>query len=202
MNAFIAMENYIKKEEKDFGVGVPITLDEDVAKFESTRRKNVQTYNQWLSISIPGEDFFINVSKPVKEQSDDILQSLMKREFLTTLFVTETKRLANNMDNLVKTITSNEEKLSKSNEIFSDFLQEKYETLLNLQSGQELFDFVNKKCRTHNGAISSALLYSSGIKGFIYHDVTGERFLLYNAKNDIRLNMANSEVLNDSKLIL
>ncbi len=202
MKAFIAMENYIKKESKVFGVGVPITLDEDVAKYESTRRKNVQTYNQWLSINVPAGNFFIDVEKPVNEQSSDVLCSIMKREFLTTLFVTETKKLAREMDSLVKDVISNEEKLAKSNEIFTSFLQEKYERLLKLQSGQELFNYINEKCRTHNGAISSSLLYDSGIKGCIYHDETGERFLLYNAKNDIKLNESLSETVEDSRLIL
>ena len=43
MNAFIALEKYIVKEEKDFGVGVPVTLDEEIAKYESQRKKNVQS---------------------------------------------------------------------------------------------------------------------------------------------------------------
>ena len=35
MNAFISLQNYIVKQEKDFGVGVPVTLSEEIAKYNS-----------------------------------------------------------------------------------------------------------------------------------------------------------------------
>lgn len=202
MNAFIAMENYIVKNEKPFGVGVPVTLNEDVAKFESSRKKNVQSFNNWFSITVPAENFYFDVSLPVREQSDDILAALQKKEFLTTLFVSETKKLASSMDSLVKESSSNEEKLSESNRIFSNFLKEKYAFLLDFQSGQELFDFINTKCRTHDRGISSALLYSSGIKGVSFSDELGKRFFLYNAKKDIKLADIFSEQLENTKLNL
>ena len=44
MEAFIALEKYIVKEERDFGVGVPVTLAEEIAEYESTRRKGVASY--------------------------------------------------------------------------------------------------------------------------------------------------------------
>lgn len=71
MNAYIAMEKYIQEEEKLCGVGVPVSLNENVAMFESSRKKNVESYNNWMLINIPGKSFFLDIEKPVKEQSDD-----------------------------------------------------------------------------------------------------------------------------------
>lgn len=180
MEAFIALEKYIVKEEKVCGIGVPITLDEQIAMYESTRRKNVQSYNNWLLINVPGKSFYLDVKKPIREQTDDVLNCLMNRDFLMGLFIHEAKKLYNNMDNLMTGKNPGEEK-----HLFEEFTKEKYELLLKLQSGQDLFNFINSKCITHDKGKSSSLLYTSGIKGCIYNDETGERFLMFNAKKDI-----------------
>lgn len=202
MDAFIAREKYIVKEHKPGGIGVSVTCDEDVAKYESTRRKNVDSYNSWLSISIPDRTFFLDAARPMREQSEDVLSCINKKEFLTTLFATESRKLYKDMDELVKDEDSNDAKLSKSKSIFTEFLSEKYNFLLGFSEGIELFDFICRRCRNHDLGKSSALLYDCGIKGSLFSDDTGERLLLYNAAKDIVVLNEKSMKLPDSRQIL
>ncbi|MBR1637836.1 MAG: hypothetical protein IJ688_00450 [Treponema sp.] len=198
MNAFISLQNYIVKQEKDFGVGVPVTLSEEIAKYESTRKKNVASFNNWMMINIPGKPFFLDIAKPVTEQSDDILNILMSKDFLMSLFIHEARNTLNEIGKNLEGKDVREE----TNRIYDEFVKEKYESLLKFQSGQELFNFVVSKCNNKNKAKSSALLYNFGIKGALFNDNTGERFLMFNAKKDIIPIELRKDSLVDSKLIL
>mgnify|MGYP004614554095 FL=1 len=198
MNAFISLQNYIVKQEKDFGVGVPVTLSEEIAKYESTRKKNVASFNNWMMINIPGKPFFLDIAKPVAEQSDDILNILMSKDFLMSLFIHEARKTLNEIGKNLKGKDVREE----TNRIYDEFVKEKYESLLKIQSGQELFNFVVSKCNDKDKAKSSALLYNFGIKGALFNDNTGERFLMFNAKKDIIPLELRKDSLIDSKLIL
>ncbi len=198
MNAFISLQNYIVKQEKDFGVGVPVTLSEEIAKYESTRKKNVASFNNWMMINIPGKPFFLDIAKPVAEQSDDILNILMSKEFLMSLFIHEARKTLNEIGKNLEGKDVREE----TNRIYDEFVKEKYESLLKIQSGQELFNFVVSKCNNKDKAKSSALLYNFGIKGALFNDNTGERFLMFNAKKDIIPLELRKDSLVDSKLIL
>lgn len=198
MNAFISLQNYIVKQEKDFGVGVPVTLSEEIAKYESTRKKNVASFNNWMMINIPGKPFFLDISKPVAEQSDDILNILMSKDFLMSLFIHEARKTLNEIGKNLEGKDVREE----TNRIYDEFVKEKYESLLKIQSGQELFNFVVSKCNNKDKAKSSALLYNFGIKGALFNDNTGERFLMFNAKKDIIPLELRKDSLVDSKLIL
>lgn len=198
MNAFISLQNYIVKQEKDFGVGVPVTLSEEIAKYESTRKKNVASFNNWMMINIPGKPFFLDIAKPVAEQSDDILNILMSKEFLMSLFIHEARKTLNEIGKNLEGKDVKEE----TNRIYDEFVKEKYESLLKIQSGQELFNFVVSKCNNKDKAKSSALLYNFGIKGALFNDNTGERFLMFNAKKDIIPLELRKDSLVDSKLIL
>lgn len=198
MNAFISLQNYIVKQEKDFGVGVPVTLSEEIAKYESTRKKNVASFNNWMMINIPGKPFFLDIAKPVTEQSDDILNILMSKDFLMSLFIHEARKTLNEIGKNLEGKDVREE----TNRIYDEFVKEKYESLLKIQSGQELFNFVVSKCNNKDKAKSSALLYNFGIKGALFNDNTGERFLMFNAKKDIIPLELRKDSLVDSKLIL
>lgn len=198
MNAFISLQNYIVKQEKDFGVGVPVTLSEEIAKYESTRKKNVASFNNWMMINIPGKPFFLDIAKPVAEQSDDILNILMSKDFLMSLFIHEARKTLNEIGKNLEGKDIREE----TNRIYDEFVKEKYESLLKIQSGQELFNFVVSKCNNKDKAKSSALLYNFGIKGALFNDNTGERFFMFNAKKDIIPLELRKDSLVDSKLIL
>ena len=198
MNAFISLQNYIVKQEKEFGVGVPVTLSEEIAKYESTRKKNVASFNNWMMINIPGKTFFLDIAKPVAEQSDDILNILMSKDFLMSLFIHEARKTLNEIGKNLEGKDVREE----TNRIYDEFVKEKYESLLKIQSGQELFNFVVSKCNNKDKAKSSALLYNFGIKGALFNDNTGERFLMFNAKKDIIPLELRKDSLVDSKLIL
>lgn len=198
MKAFIALENYIVKQEKEFGVGVPVALDENIAKYESQRKRNVRAYNNWLMINIPVAGFFLDAAKPVNEQSDDVLNVLMDKKFLLSLFVHEGRILLGDMGLKL----SGENVREESGRIFDEFAKEKYDFLFSLPSGFDLFRFVNGKCIGHDKGKSSALLWSHGIKGVNYKDETGERFFLFNAKRDIKVLDYRNGILPDSKLVM
>lgn len=198
MNAFISLQNYIVKQEKDFGVGVPVTLDEDIAKYESIRKKNVSSFNNWMMINIPGKSFFLDVNRPVSEQSDDVLGILMGKDFLMSLFIHEARKTLNEMGDSL----GGKDIRTETNRIYDEFVKNEYELLLKIPSGQEFFNFVVSKCVNHDRAKSSALLYSFGIKGSLFNDNMGEKLLLFNAKKDIEPVEFRKASLEDSKLIL
>lgn len=198
MNAFISLENYIVKKELDFGVGVPITFDENVAKYESTRKKNVQSYNNWLFIQVPEKSLFLDIEKPLVKQSDNILQILTGKDAIMSIFIYEAKKLYSNMDELVKGKNAYQE----SERLFQEFIKEKTSVLYNFNTCKDIFNFINSKCISHDKSKSSALLYNLGIKGCRYNDDTGERLLMFNAKKDINPIEYRNSVLIDSKLNL
>lgn len=185
MRAYIAYDKYIEKEFKSSGVGVPVSLDENVAIAESSRRRNVDSRNEWLLIDIPEREYFFDVDLPMSGQSGAVMSCLSDRKFLNTLFISEGKRLFREMDSRL----SGEEGdlLSASNRILDEFCEERREELVRLPSGLDFFTFVNSRCRDRHSGKSSALIYSSGIKGSIYRDHMGERFFLYNAAGDIEV---------------
>ena len=197
MNAFIAMQNYIVKEEKDFGLGVSVTLDENIAKYESCRKKNVMSLNNWMLIDIPSSETFLDLNLPLIEQKA-VLPVLQKKEFITNIFYHEAKKLLDEMGNMLHGRNVKEE----SNKLFEEFTKEKFEFLMKFQNGQKLFDFVKSKCITKDKAKTSALLYNSGISGFIFNNETGKRFFLYNAKKDIKPLEYRNMQLEKSKLVL
>lgn len=198
MNAFIALEKYIVKEELPFGVGVPVTLNESVAQYDSTRKKGVLSYNNWMFINIPDESFFLDMNKPVKEQSDEVFNALMRKDFIMSLFIYESKKLFQDMNNFPPERNTKDE----YNRLMEELVKEKYDLLLKFNSGLELFNFVNSKCVTHDKGKSSSLLYDFGIKGSLYNDQTGKRLLVFNAKKDIEPVMYRSGILEDSRLVL
>lgn len=196
MNAFIALEKYIVKEEKDFGVGVPVAFSEETARHESTRKKNVQSYNNWMLIDIPEEKLFLDVQKPIREQSDDIVNILCGKDAVMSVFIHEAKILYDKMDLFVQ----GKDAKAESERLFKEFADEKRDFIMGLQSGLELFNFINSKCITHDKGKSSSLLYGFGIKGCRYSDETGERLFMYNAKKDIEPIEYRNSMLPDSRL--
>ena len=198
MNAFIALENYIVKEEKDFGVGVPVTLNEQVAMYESQRKKNVQSYNNWLSINIPDSSLFLKPGEAIDRQSEDVQKILNSKDFIMALFIHEARIVFTQMDSLLSGNNNKEE----SDKIFEDFTNQKRKIIYSFDSGQSFFNFINSKCLTHDKAKSSALLYHFGIKGCRYLDKTGEKYLIFNAKKDIVPLEYRNERLLDSKLVV
>lgn len=194
MKAFIALDKYIFREELLCGVGVPVSEDEEIAKYESCRKKNVKSFNQWLEIEIPEKDTYLQIDASIKEQSPYILKSLENFNFLQTLFFSE----CNNLVSSFKNNASEEEK----KELYTAFLKEKYENIYSLDSALDLFTFINNRCKNNDKVKSSALLYYAGIKGFLYNDEKGERILMYNAYDDIEVELIKKTVLENSIVVL
>lgn len=182
MKAFIAMNKYIVNEINKGGAGVPVAFDEEIAKTETCKQENIQSYNEWLEINIPEAMFFLETTKSMKNQNANILECLRNEQFLTTLFVTDARRLYNNMEKMFK---PNIDKNIQIKKILSDFCDEKYKRLLALPTGFDLIHFINDRCKTHDMKKSSALLYNAGIKGALYCDKLGQRILIYDASKDI-----------------
>ena len=181
MTAYIAFDKYIVEEETPYGTGVPLSFDEETAARESSRRKNVASWNRWLKVDVPGRESLLRMDEPLAGQSPEVFAALQKRNFLLTLFVTEGKKLYECMDGLIE----GEDRKAESDRLFGEFCAEKLDFLASLPSGLDVLAFVNRKCRTHDMAKSSALLYSAGVKGALFGDASGERILLYNAAKDI-----------------
>lgn len=182
MTAYIPLERYIVKEETPCGVGVRVSLDEESAARESSRRKNVASVNRWLCVGVPERESLLAMDAPLSEQSPKVSLALGDRNFLMTLFVREERKVYEGMDSLV----SGPDPKAEAERVWAEFRAEKLAFLKKMGSGRDVLEFVNGRCRTHDMAISSALLYSAGIKGAVWNDGE-ERILLFNAAKDIKI---------------
>lgn len=182
MQAFMPFEKYIVKEFFDCGAGVLASADENVAMSETSRRRNVDSYNLWFSIELPERGNFLLADKPMSEQSSYVIDAVRNRDFLKTLFIDEVRDMSSRLDSLVG---SSEDKWAKSRELYSELMLKQADALLSLPSGLDFFKFVLSRCNTHDSDLSSSLIYSSGIKGVIFNDAKCERILVYNAQEDI-----------------
>lgn len=177
MDAFIALNKYIVKETVKAGVGVPVSIDENIAKSETCRRKGVASKNRWMLINIPERDSYLDMMLPMDKQSKPIIEALMDNKFLCTLFVDEAHKF---LDSITPNIKGGGLDVK-----CKALLKEKYDFLMSMKSGQELIDFMDKRCISGDRAKVSALLWTTGIHGATYQDDKGERFLIFNAQDDI-----------------
>jgi len=190
MKAYLPLENYIEKKETKYGVGLLVSLSEDKVKSQTSRIKNVTSYNQWLSTDIPDENCFLNLQKTLKEQIS-LLEGLKKPDFMQVLFITELTKIFNSD--------------IKNREMFDltvkEFTDEKYQELIKL-TGFELIQFVNERCRNHDMAKSSALLYTANIKGSFIPNGSETDFLVFNPHNDLTNVVPNKAILEKSNFII
>lgn len=192
MTGFIPAEKYIKKEISPCGAGIPISFDEEIAKYESTRPKNLDSVNQWLEINIPNPDSFLIMEKPILQQSNSVIKAINDKEFIQILFIKDFKALITELDDEVKLY---EDAQKFANQRMTELFMQKKEQLQSFDSGLELINFVNKKCKTHDMSISTALLYKFGIYGSLYKDDCGQRALIFNAHGDTSIVKIKSQKL-------
>lgn len=190
MQVYLPMENYIKKLEFDYGVGVLSSVSEEKAKAQTSRKKNVASYNQWLLTDIPEQENFLNIYEPVNKQSQIIIDGLKNQNFILTLFISDTKKI----------LAINDTRENYDIQI-NEMIEEKF-NLLQSMTGLELVQFVNKRCRNHDMAKSSALLYQANIKGTFIPNGEESDFLIFNPHKDFINVTPKSAVLSASKLIL
>lgn len=184
MTGYIAAEKYIVKELLRCGVGVPISFEKRIAIEESYKPKNLNSYKQYFEISVPERNLYLEMDRAIQNQNEEVLKCLSNPGFIMPLFITQAKRQMQEFES--KVVEGVDKDIQLAN-FFEDFKEEHFNELLKFNSGYELLDFINKKCVTHNMAISTALLYSSGIMGALYSDNKGERVLIYNAHDDIKI---------------
>lgn len=190
MKAYLPLENYIKKQELDYGVGLLITTSEEKAKSMTSRKKNVCSYNQWLEADIPEQHVLLNVNQPLYMHSQNILDGLKQEDFILTLFITEARKFF--MQNPEK-----EDFEKKIKELKEDKLQ-----ILTRMTGLELVQFVNSRCKNHDMGKTSALLYQANIKGAFIPNGHDTDILIFNPHKDLINVNPKSEMLSTAKVII
>lgn len=185
MEGFIALEKFMQKDILPFGAGVSVSQDEDIARFESSRLQFVKSFNNWFFVNFPDRSFYLDIEKPVDQQSPEVISYLSDRDFIMKAFIYEARNLFDTLDEKTQETLEEGNRVETVHNIFDDFVKEKTELLMGFNTGEALFRFINSKCRGRNTAKSSSLLCDAGIKGCIYHDDTGERFLVFDARNDL-----------------
>ena len=194
--AFMATENYIKKVCLPFGVGVVTNFDEEDAMRCTTRRKNLETRNEWLDIKIPSKDSFLNLDSPIEEQPKEILKPLFSHKSLSLLFYADGQKYFQGISGIISSMTDfPEEKNEASREELRIFYEEKIRELKKLTSVYSLIQFITAKARNCNMAITSSFLQVVGVNGVIFSEDNAERALIFDAKNQIEVLHFNSEAL-------
>lgn len=194
MKAFMPLEKYILKERCKIGVGVFVSADESRAIHESSRRKNVESENQWLDVDVPDIDRYLKAELPLERQNDFIRKSLRTPDFLIMLFYAQAKNI---LDEMIPESKRHDELMNEFLRRKDEFCEDKYQKIMKLQSGIELFNLIKEKCLDHSPAKSSGLLYRAGIKGAVFDDRGDTRILIYNAADDIIINEIKSQKMND-----
>ena len=197
MDAYIALENFIVKRETKYGTGVPVSREEKVAIMDSSRLKEASSKNAWLLIDIPEINNYLDIDTPIREQSTEVIKSLLSTDFIMTLFIYEGRKLYNEMDSLLADI---EDKKEASKKYIEEFSQSQKDKILGLISGKDLITFIESKCTNHDLDKVSALLYSSGIKGLVYEEDYSERILLFNAYKDIEMKQIRTEPVSNTRM--
>lgn len=208
--AFIASSNYIKKmilplregqkskvhnaifmtddeENIIWGIaGTAITYDVNVAISESLKR-NSSLANAYLDILIPDKDFYLDLTKPISEQSEILQNGIFNQENLSILFKNDVEKLKEKIDELLIDIPESENFLAIVNSELHEFFEAKRNFLCKFENCEELINFINKLNRTHSPEQTTAFLYRCGVKGVLYEDSTGDRVLLFNPQVDIEV---------------
>lgn len=199
MDVYLPQANYIKKEETEYGVGILMSINEERAKIMTARKKNVSSHNQWLSAVVPDESFFLRMDVPVCQQTKSIVDGLHQDTFLFTLYITEARNTYDKANDDVVGM-SNDEARGFIKKRMNELADEKFNMIIQL-TGLELVQLVNSRCRDHDMAKSSALLYDAGIKGVIVPQTDNQDFIIFNPHVDMHNVFPRNAILSNSKLV-
>lgn len=184
--AFIAANKYIFPVVSDAGRGVVVSYDESIEKKETKRRRCVDSKSVWYGIDIPSPDELLFLEKPVDEQSDFVREHLLSENALQVLFK-QAALAASNEANSFAEKAEQDERLIVWKELMAGFYETRRCLVRDLDSGWSLIDFIKGRTKSRDIAVVSSFLWTCGIKGSRYTDERGERVLLFNAREDIRI---------------
>lgn len=177
--AFIASNKYIVKETVEAGVGVIVSYEEEIERDEIERKINNTAYqvsDRYFEIHIPHKNYLLNIDKPIREQSEQVIKALQNIDLLNMLFYSDILEILKN---------------NKSKDGYDASLQElfiqKREFIKGIGSGKDLIDFITEKTKNNDSEIASSFLSIFGIPGTIYSDDYGKRIIIYDAKNYINI---------------
>ena len=199
--AFIPAENYINKIQLPFGTGVVACYSEEDAMRLTGRRKNFLTKNEWYDIEIPPKNTFLNLDSPIMENSVRAISSLFSDKALAMLFYTEGQKFFN--EEIPLYFKNREVPEQKKEEIVRKkldcFYKSKIEEIKSLVTVSSLIQFITRRARNNDVAVTSSFLSMTGINGIIYSGNNEERILIFDAKRQIKLKYLNSSVLWENK---
>ena len=199
MEVYLPQANYIKREETEYGVGLLMSTSEERAKVMTARKKNLASYNQWLRAEVPDESLFMRMDISITEQSQSIIDGLHEETFLFTLYLHDAQNAYNKVSEEVLGL-SNEDAKRIVKARMSELATIKFEKISCL-TGLELIQLVNSRCRGHDMAKSSALLYDAGIRGTVIPGTDGQDFLIFNPHADMCNVVPRNAILPNGKLV-
>lgn len=198
--AFIAANKYFTKTLCPFGVGVIGSFNEEVAKKDTIRQNNFDTDNSWYEITIPSRNTFLLLDTLIKNHPDIIKKNLFSTKALAMLFYDEGKEYLKKIDSFISNRPQDEKEKLAQEEI-QEFYRKKAEYLLKLDNVPTLIQYIKNKSKPKDISIASSFLAHFGITGILFFENEEERFLLFDAKNHIRIQKANFAKLENSKFI-
>lgn len=199
MEVYLPQANYIKREETEYGVGLLISTSEERAKVMTSRKRNVTSYNQWLRAEVPEKTFFIRMELPIAEQSQQIIDGLRQDTFLFTLYLRDAQKAYKEVNKDVLGL-SHEDAKKLVKERMGELAAIKFDQIVHL-TGLELIQLVNSRCKNHDMAKSSALLYDAGIRGSVIPGTDGQDFLVFNPHADMCNVLPRNAILPNGKLV-
>lgn len=200
--AFIASNKYIVRETNFAGTGVIVSYDEEIEKKESMRPSGIKSDNFWFDILIPSEDYLLDLSKPLEEQSNIVKAAFHNTTTnLQTLFYGEALAMDKRLESYLKSVPENEQ-IDVYHKEMNYFYEKKYNFLKDLKDGKALIEFITSCTKTKDVLIAVSFLSNQcGIYGSKYKDNQGERVMIYDAQSNIAVSELHRQELQNAKLL-
>ena len=191
--AFIASNKYIKKEIIPEGAGVLVSYDEEIEKSE-TKKTDKFASSIWFEINIPKKDYLLHMDLPMREQPDQILQTLLSNDALAFLFRGE----GIDMDKKVKqyivdTSVPEDKKFDTYTREMKTWYDMKRNQIMVLDSGLQYMELVVSRTVKKDIEVASAYMDKFGAFGSLYKDKKGERVIIYDPHTKLILGTKHAE---------
>lgn len=163
--------------------GVPVAYNYNIAISETKRRSSDSNF-QWLEINVPKDNTFLNLEKPLSEQSEYVQGKILAQNALGLLFPDEVEEKLKQAYRIAES-DEQETRLATVNLNMQTYYDIKRKSVMNLGRGIDYVCYLNHHSRSRDPDQTSAYLYKIGIKGVKYKDSLGDRLLMFNAHDDI-----------------
>lgn len=193
MQAYISVDNYLRKQNFPFGTGVVADMTKEEAFRSASCLEGLNTQRQAWQIELPDEDTFLHYEKFMDHQTGKVKDFLSSSKSIEMLYYDEAVDFFKNRlkqiteQNVVIPGTENE----VAQQEIKKFIEGKAEEVLSHSTVDSLLCFMKERSYDRNNMdIISSFLFMLGINGIIYTSGDCQKILVFDARRSISLKNA------------